>query len=129
MKHLMIRIVKFLTGMILTFFVAQAFADGASAPTDFQSLVTNVQTDVLKPLMQVVVALSYVSGVGFCVGGIFKLKAHKDNPQQVPIGTALFLLGVGIALLFVPTLIELAGKSIGFTSGGSISWSGSSVTG
>ena len=129
MRRSMMRILKFLTGMALTLFAAQVFADGASAPTDFTSLVTNVQTDVLKPLMQVVVALSYVSGVGFCVGGIFKLKAHKDNPQQVPIGPALFLLGVGIALFFIPSLIELAGKSIGFTSGGSISWSGSSVTG
>jgi intracellular multiplication protein IcmD len=126
MKETMMRFLQFTMGVLFVLLAGQAFA---AAPTDFTGLVSQVQQGLLKPLMQVVVALSYVSGVGFCVGGIFKLKAHKDNPQQVTIGTALFLLGVGIALLFVPTLIDLAGKSIGLTSGGAYDWTGDTVTG
>lgn len=125
MKNIIVRSFRFLAGMSLVLAAGQVFAAG---PTDFTGLVSQVQTGLLKPLMDIVVALSYVSGVGFCVGGIFKLKAHKDNPQQVTIGTALFLLGVGIALLFVPTLIKLTGGSIGLSSGGAYNWTGDSVT-
>lgn len=124
MKNILMRLLQFLTGMLLVVCASQVFADDSN----FNGLVSNVQTGLLEPLMQVVVALAYVSGVGFCVGGIFKLKAHKDNPQQVTIGTALFLLGVGIALLFVPTLIKMAGKSVGLSSGGAYNWSGTTVT-
>jgi len=124
MKNIIMRALRFVTGMLLVLAVGQVFA----APTDFTGLVSQVQTGLLKPLMDIVVALSYVAGVGFCVGGIFKLKAHKDNPQQVTIGTALFLLGVGIALLFVPTLIKITGGSIGLSSGGAYNWTGDSVT-
>lgn len=126
MKNTLMRSLQFLTGMLLVICASQVFADDSS---NFTGLVSSVQTGLLKPLMQVVVALAYVSGVGFCVGGIFKLKAHKDNPQQVTIGTALFLLGVGVALLFVPTLIDMAGKSVGLSSGGAYNWSGTTVTG
>jgi len=126
MKKIVMRFSKFTMGMLLVLFAGQAFAAGGT--NDFTGLVSQVQQGLLKPLMQVVVALAYVSGIGFSVGGIFKLKAHKDNPQQVTIGTALFLLGVGIALLFVPTLISMAGHSVGLSSGGAYNWTGDSVT-
>jgi hypothetical protein len=48
-------------------------------------------------LTALITALSYVSGLGFAVGAILKFKMHKDNPQQVPIGTPVALIALAAA--------------------------------
>lgn len=65
----------------------------------------------MKPLGQVIGALSWVGGAAFAIGAIFKFKQHKDNPTQIPIGTPIALLFVGAALLFLPTILNVAGYS------------------
>lgn len=127
MKKIVIRLARFFFGVGLVFLSMSAFADDSSTLTGF---VSNLQTAVLKPVFDIMIAVAYLAGVGFVVAGIFKLKAHKDNPTQITIGTPIFLLGVGVALLFAPGLIETAGKSLGLSSGaGSLNYTGSSVTG
>ena len=56
--------------------------------------------------------------MAFVVGGIVKLKAHKDNPTQVPISAGIALIFVGAALLFVPTVFKSSGTTL-FGSGAS----------
>lgn len=60
---------------------------------------------------------SYVAGMAFGVGAIVKFKAHKDNPQQIPIGTPIALLFVAAALLFIPSVFKSAGGTLFGSSG------------
>ena len=57
-------------------------------------------------------AMAYVAGIGFAMMGLFKLKAHKDNPTQVPLGQPLTLLVISAGLVFLPSLIKTAGTTI-----------------
>lgn len=68
---------------------------------------------------QLMIAVSYLAGIGFSIAAIFKFKQHKDNPTQIPLGTPLALLTLGIVLIFLPSFIEPAGKTL-FGSGTTI---------
>lgn len=64
---------------------------------------------------------AYLFGLIFTVAGLFKFKQHRDNPQQVPIGTPFTLLGIGVLLIFLPNLITQSGDTVfssGTTTGG-----------
>ena len=64
---------------------------------------------------------AYLVGLVFIVFGLFKFKQHRDNPQQIPIGTPFTLLGVGVLLVFLANLITQTGSTIfasGTTTGG-----------
>jgi hypothetical protein len=50
------------------------------------------------------------------IGEVFKIKAQKDNPTQVPIGVPISELVVGVALLFLPSIVNVLGTSLGTTS-------------
>ena len=41
-----------------------------------------------------------------------KFKAHKDNPTQVPIGTPIALSLIAALLLFLPSILGVAGETI-----------------
>ena len=41
----------------------------------------------------------------------FKFKQHRDSPTQVPIGTPFAMLGVAVALIYMPSLLTEAGSS------------------
>lgn len=83
----------------------------AMAAQQLTDIVSNVQANVqsLAPLLTIA---AYVVGVGFCIAGIVQFKAHKDNPAQVPLSKPMVYIGVGAALLFLPTIMESAGESI-----------------
>ena len=74
--------------------------------------VATTITASFAKLTQLITATSYLAGMGFAVGAIIKFKAHKDNPAQVPIGQPVGLLMVAAALLFLPTILGVAGMSI-----------------
>lgn len=100
----------------LYFTATAVFADG-TAPSGGISDVANTVTNNLTGVAKLITAASYVAGLGFAVGAILKFKAHKDNPQQIPIGTPIALVFIAAALLFLPSLMKSAGKTL-FTSGG-----------
>ena len=68
-------------------------------------------------LTKLVTAAAYIAGMAFMVGAIFKFKQHKDTPQQVTVGQPVALLLVGAGLLFLPTILGVAGATM-FGSGG-----------
>ena len=82
---------------------------------------TNVVT--LGPLLTII---SYIAGVAFAIAGIVKFKTHKDNPQQATLSQAIVYLGVGAALLFLPTIMASAGTTV---FGGSETSAGKGDTG
>ncbi len=69
-------------------------------------------------LAKLVTAGSYLAGLGFSIGAIMKFKQHKDNPTQVPIGTPIALVFIAAALLFLPTILGVAGSTMFGASGG-----------
>lgn len=60
---------------------------------------------------------SYVAGLAFAVGAVMKFKQHKDNPTQIPIGTPIALVFVEAALIFLPTILTVAGNTMFGTEG------------
>lgn len=98
--------------------IAGLFFYGANAFAQVSDIggVANSITKTFGALAQLITAVAYVAGMGFGMAAILKFKAHRDNPQQVPVGTPIALLFVAAALLFLPTLFAISGTTI-FGSG------------
>jgi intracellular multiplication protein IcmD len=69
-------------------------------------------TGSFKSLAKLITAGSYLAGLAFSIGAIMKFKQHKDNPTQVPIGTPIALVFIAAALLFLPTILGVTGKTM-----------------
>ena len=108
MKKWRIRITLGLLGALSSL---KSFAQTAS---NIQEVAVSIQAG-LTPLINLVVSSCYFGGAGFCAAAIFKFKAHKDNPTQVPVGTPIMLLFVGITLLFLPSIINLMSNTMGIS--------------
>jgi intracellular multiplication protein IcmD len=74
-------------------------------------------TQSFESLTKLITAGSYLAGLGFSIGAIMKFKQHKDNPTQIPIGTPIALVFIASALLFLPSILGVAGATM-FGSGG-----------
>lgn len=114
------------------------FATSASY-SDIGALATNV-TKSFSSIGELMIAVSYLLGIGFAGASIFKFKQHKDNPTQIPIGTPIALLVVGIFLIFLPGLVgpigttifgtgDIGGLAGGFAGGGATGMPGGTDTG
>jgi intracellular multiplication protein IcmD len=95
--------------MALFMFSGNLFATGGDA-----SLGTVAQSirGSMGDLASLITAASYVAGIGFAMMGMLKLKAHKDNPTQVPLSQPLVLLIIAAGLVFLPSIISTAGETI-----------------
>lgn len=111
MSKLNLKMVLKVAAALGTLFVTLLWGEQVLAAQDLSGIVKNVQTNVetLAPLLTIV---SYVAGVGFAIAGIVQFKAHKDNPAQVPLSKPLVYLGVGAALLFLPSIMASAGSTV-----------------
>jgi intracellular multiplication protein IcmD len=74
--------------------------------------VANQITGSMSSVAKLITSISYVAGIGFAMMGLFKLKAHKDQPAQVPLSQAFVLLIISAGLVFLPSLITTTGKTI-----------------
>eukprot|EP01126_Amoeba_proteus_P029334 TRINITY_DN28931_c0_g1_i1.p1 TRINITY_DN28931_c0_g1~~TRINITY_DN28931_c0_g1_i1.p1 ORF type:complete len:129 (-),score=0.21 TRINITY_DN28931_c0_g1_i1:271-657(-) len=85
----------------------------AAAGTDktIGSLASSIKGDI-GTIAQLIIVISYISGVAFALAGIVQFKAHKDAPTQTPLSKPMVLLIVGACLLFLPTVIRTAGQSV-----------------
>lgn len=86
------------------------YALGGTAET-LGNVATNVQ-GTLGSVVKLLTAGAYVAGFGLTVGALFKFKQHKDNPQQVQLGTCISMLLVGICLIFLPSIVSTGGATI-----------------
>jgi intracellular multiplication protein IcmD len=91
-----------------------AFIPLCSFAYEAQSLgeVANQITGSMNAVAKLITSVSYVAGIGFAMMGLFKLKAHKDNPVQVPLSQAFVLLIISAGLVFLPSMISTAGKTM-----------------
>lgn len=111
MSQQILKMGKFLTAIVGLVFVGTAFADSQNLGAVAQNI-----TGSMKDVAELITAAAYVAGLGFAVAAILKFKAHKDNPQQIPVGTPIALLFIAAALIFLPSLLGVSGQTV-FGSG------------
>ena len=95
-----------LAALSLAVFATVVFADG-----DITSLASSVTTQA-KSVATLLNVASYVAGVGFALAGILQFKAHKENPQGTPLSKPVVMIVVAACLLFLPTIMNIAGASL-----------------
>ncbi len=137
MKNRSFRLIKvclLLSTIGVLFYGGCAFAQDTQNIGQIASKITESFGDIGK----LMIAVAYLAGFGFVIASIFKFKQHKDNPTQIPMGTPIAMLVIGIALIFLPSFIAPAGTTIfgtgggkagGFRGGGAKSIPGASDTG
>jgi intracellular multiplication protein IcmD len=89
------------------FYAGHAFA----ASSSLKDIATNI-TDTFTDVGKLIVAIAYIAGFGFVMASIFKFKQHKDNPTQIPMGTPIAMLILGIVLIFMPSIITTGSQTI-----------------
>jgi len=72
--------------------------------TSVADLITNVNTNVVAKAPPLIYGAAYVGGTTALMMGAFKLKAHAENPGQTPMQQGLARLGVGGALIALPSM-------------------------
>ena len=96
----------------ISLFGIAAFIPASAADAETIGQVATSLRDSLKGVGQLISAGALIAGMGFVIGAIFKFKAHKDNPTQIPVGTPVALLFIGAALLFLPILFGTLGQTL-----------------
>ena len=90
------------------FFAVSAFAQEGQGLAGVADTVTQSFSSIGK----LMIAVAYLAGIGFVLASLFKFKQHKDNPQQIPLGTPLAMLVIGVILVFLPMIFEPAGETV-----------------
>lgn len=85
--------------------------DAFAAAQSIGDVATQI-TSSFEQLTKLITAGSYLAGIAFSIGAIMKFKQHKDNPTQVPIGTPIALVFIAAALLFLPSVLGVAGQTM-----------------
>lgn len=80
-------------------------------------------TDSFKSITKMVTGGCYIAGLAFSVTAILQFKQHKDNPTQVTIGKPIALVFIAAALLFMPSILSVAGYTMFGTTGGTVAGS------
>ena len=62
-------------------------------------------------------SLSYITGVGFTIMCLVKMRDYVDNPSQNFMKDALARLGIGAALILLPFAIQVAANTVGGAEG------------
>jgi intracellular multiplication protein IcmD len=117
----MIKVVSLLVASSAFLYAGFALAQA----TDIGGVASTI-TATFGNLAKLITGVSYIAGLGFAVAAILKFKAHRDNPQQVTVGTPIALLFVAAALLYLPSLFTVAGNTIFGTGKSTATVSGSS---
>lgn len=96
------------------FYVGSAYAE--STQTSGVGHVAETIVTSFSSVGKLMVAIAYLAGFGFVIAAIFKFKQHKDNPTQIPMGTPIAILVIGISLIFTPGIMKMGGETAGFGS-------------
>jgi intracellular multiplication protein IcmD len=104
-----------------------------AAPSAPVSMSLGAVSDTIKSnfsaVAKLITAAAYIAGFGFAFAAILKFKAHKDNPTQIPVGTPIALLFIAAALIFLPSILTVGGKTVFGSHGRAGGISGTSSVG
>ena len=90
----------------------------AASGTNIGTVAANV-TSTLSNIAKFITALAYILGLILVIISLFKLKAHKEAPTQIPISTAIVFMVCGCLLIFLPTGLKMMGTTL-YASGAQI---------
>lgn len=74
--------------------------------------VAEVISQNLEALPKLITEGAYPSGLAFSLAALMKFKEHKDNPTHVTIGAPVSMLLIAAALLFLPSILNVAGYTM-----------------
>lgn len=106
-----LRSLGYLALIISCFYMQSVFAADELGSKHLGDIATDI-TDSFAGIATLMIAIAYIAGLGFVLAAIFKFKQHKDNPTQIPLGTPLAMLVIGVVLIFLPSIFGPAGKTI-----------------
>ena len=119
-------LLKFLllvSGLLCTSMVAW------SAPAqNIASVAANI-TSTFTQVTKLLTSTGYVGGVMLMVVSIFQFKQYKENPTQVPLSKPMMLLAMGTALIFIPTITDIASATFFGSNGGQSAGPGGTIIG
>ena len=116
MKKKLVTSMKFLS---LFLFSGAALAVGGGSDLTIGGMASSI-TSSFENLSKLITASSYLGGLAFAIGAIMKFKQHKDNPTQIQIGTPIALVFIASALLFLPSILDVASATMFGSSGGTV---------
>lgn len=97
-----------LSGILLLTLPTAALAN--ITELDVQDILTNLQT-VLNPALRLLLAVSFVIGVWFCLKGLLKLKAFAlpltQTTQPGELSGPIMNLLIGAVLIYIPTSTDV----------------------
>ena len=79
----------------------------ANAADTIGTVASNI-TSTFGSVTKLLTATAYVGGVMFFAVAIFQFKAHKENPTQIPLSKPMVTLAMATALIFLPTITNIA---------------------
>lgn len=100
--------------LILTVFLGIIFTNEAFAKAGdgtIADVANNIQAS-FSNIAKLITGAAYVTGMGFTLAALFKLKAHKDSPTQIPVMSPIILLFVGAAMIFLPQVMTTVGYTM-----------------
>ena len=59
----------------------------------------------------------YLLGFLVVAFGLFRIKKHMDQPQQVTLSSAIVAILIGAAIILIPVVLNAIGETFGLTSG------------
>lgn len=86
-------------------------------------------TSTFSNVTKLLTSAGYVGGVTFLIVAIFQFKQHKENPTQTPLSKPMMILAMGSALIFIPTITEIASGTFFGSSGGQSAGPGGTIIG
>lgn len=102
---------------------------GSAGGTNLGNMASGI-TNAFGSITKMVTGGCYIAGLAFSVTAILQFKQHKDNPTQVTIGKPIALVFIAAALLFMPSILSVAGYTMFGSSGGKVAGStGTEFTG
>jgi len=66
----------------------------------------------MSHIANLITGAATVAGLSVAAREIVKFKAHKDTPNQIPIGTPVALLFIAASLIFVPTVFKVSDATL-----------------
>lgn len=103
---------KIAISLIGLVFLLSADSLFAAASTDTIGGMASNITASFGSLASLITGGCYLAGLAFAVTAIMKFKQHKDNPTQITIGTPISLVFIAAALLFMPSILDIAGNTM-----------------
>lgn len=111
----------FLAGAFVAFDAGCADAQQVMLPQQSRFNLDNIMQQVnaqVQNLPDLIFTFSYIAGASFTGFGIISAKKHVDNPLREPLSNTVGKLGVGLALLALPSVSEIMVNTLGMESSG-----------